>query len=250
MSKTQSTQKLEDKSKHGVLITGAANRIGKQIAIYFASKGYNIAIHYSHSRENAIKTQEEIKTKYNVECEIFKADFLNKTETSKLLSQVQSKFEIMHIVNSASIFYENKFSDIGMSDFDVFMEINLKVPYLLTKQFAQTASEGSSVINILDTKITQNKTKHFDYLLSKKFLEVFTKQVAYELAPKIRVNGIAPGVILPPKDKDEDYINGLLYNVPMRSVGSPEKITHAIDFLINNEFVTGQIIFIDGGENL
>ena len=233
-----------------VLITGAANRIGKQIAIYFASKGYNIAIHYSNSEETALETKEEIKTQYNVECEIFKADFLNRTETTNLFSEVQSVFEIKHLVNNASIFYENKFSDSGISDLDIFMEINFKTPYLLTKQFAQFASEGSCIINILDTKITQNQTRNFDYLLSKKFLEVFTKQVAYELAPKIRVNGIAPGVILPPKNKDENYLNSLVANIPMKSIGSINNITHSIDFLINNEFITGQVIFVDGGENL
>ena len=111
-------------SNHAVLITGAANRIGKQIAIYFASKGYNIAIHYSNSQETAIKTKEEIKALYNVECEIFKADFLNKTETSNLISEVRSIFEIKHLINNASIFHENKFTDSGTSDLDVFMEVN------------------------------------------------------------------------------------------------------------------------------
>lgn len=237
-------------SNHAVLITGAANRIGKQIAIYFASKGYNIAIHYSNSQETAIITKEEIKAQYNVECEIFRADFLNRTETSNLISEVRSIFEIKHLVNNASIFHENKFSDSGTSDLDIFMEVNFKTPYLLTKQFAQFASEGSCIINILDTKITQNQTKNFDYLLSKKFLEVFTKQVAYELAPKIRVNGIAPGVILPPKNKDENYLKSLVANIPMKSIGSINNITHSIDFLINNEFITGQVIIVDGGENL
>lgn len=238
------------KSNNGVLVTGAANRIGKQIALYFASKGYDIAIHYSNSTEAALETKKEITAKYNVDCEVFKADFLNETETINLLSAVRSQFNIKHIVNSASIFYENKFSDSGTSDLDVFMKINFKVPYLLTKLFAQFAPEGACVINILDTKITQNKTKHFDYLLSKKFLEVFTKQVAYDLAPKIRVNGISPGVILPPKDKDEEYLNRLTANVPLKKVGNVKNIIQSIDFLINNDFITGQIIFVDGGENL
>ena len=96
----------------------------------------------------------------------------------------------------------------------------------------------------------KKRKQNFDYLLSKKFLEVFTKQVAYELAPKIRVNGIAPGVILPPKNEDENYLNSMIANIPMNSIGSINNITHSIDFLINNEFITGQVIFVDGGENL
>lgn len=246
MNKTQFTQN----SHYCVLITGAANRIGKQIAFYFASKGYNLAIHYNNSDEGVIKTKNEIKAKYDVNCEVFKADFRNQEETINLVSEVQSYFKIKHLVNNASLFYENTFLDGNLSDFDIFMEINFKAPYLLTKEFSKIAEDGACILNILDTKVVRNQTKHFDYLLTKKFLEVFTKQVAYELAPKIRVNGIAPGIILPPKGKDEEYINKMAKNIPMKVSGDTDNITHAVDFLINNNFVTGQILFVDGGENL
>jgi pteridine reductase len=234
---------------NGVLITGAAKRIGKQIAVYFASKGYNIAIHYHNSDKEAIMTKHEIEQKHNVYCEIFKADFRNKTQTINLISKVQEKIKLEYLINNASMFHENSFSDEGSSNLDVFTEINFKAPYLLTKQFSKVVQKGG-IINILDTKITQNHTKHFDYLLSKKFLEAFTKQVAYELAHEIRVNGIAPGIILPPIDKGADYINDLASKIPMKSSGNTYNITQAIDFLITNNYVTGQIIFIDGGENL
>lgn len=234
---------------NGVLITGGANRIGKQLAFYFASKGHSIAIHYNSSYEDAINTKKDIERKYNVSCECFKADFRDKRQTINLIFEIQSKMKLKHLVNNASIFYENSFSKEGFYDLDTFMEINFKAPYLLTKHFSSIAHEGC-IINILDTKITQNKTKHFDYLLSKKFLEIFTKQVAYELAPEIRVNGIAPGIILPPMDKDADYINDLAAKTPMKISGHTNNITQAIDFFINNNYVTGQIVFIDGGENL
>lgn len=234
---------------NGVLITGAANRIGKQIALYFASKGHNIAIHYHNSDKEVIRTKNEIEQKYNVYCEIFKANFRDKTQTINLVLKVQEKMKLKYLINNASIFHENSFLEEGISDLDAFTEINFKAPYLLTKQFARIAKRGC-IINILDTKITQNHTNHFDYLLSKKFLDVFTKQVACELAPDIRVNGIAPGIILPPIDKNEEYISELAAKIPMKSSGNTYNITQTIDFLINNNFITGQIIFIDGGENL
>lgn len=236
--------------KDGVLITGAANRIGKEIAFYFASKGYDVAIHYNHSAEESLTTKKEIETKHGVQCRVFKADFEDRTQTVQLMKEVHSQLKIKHLINNASLFYENSFSKNSISDFDVFMKINFIAPYLLTQQFSEIVEDTGSIINILDTHISQNQTKHFDYLLSKKFLEIFTKQVAIELAPKIRVNGIAPGIILPPKDKNQEYIDGLAQKIPMKKTGNPHHITHAIDFLIHNPFVTGQIVFIDGGENL
>ena len=234
----------------GVLVTGASDRIGKQIAIHFASIGYNVAVHYSSSGEKAELTRQDILSKYDVQCELFKADFLDEKETQNLISNVNSGFKISCLVNNASIFYENRFMDKGTSDLTRFFDINFIAPYILTKQFAEVAPEGSLIINLLDTKISRNATRHFDYLLSKKFLSVFTRQVALELAPGIRVNGIAPGIILPPKDKDVSYIEKLAEKTPMKKIGRTENVLSSIDFLLNNHFVTGQILFADGGDNL
>ena len=234
----------------GVLVTGASDRLGKEIALYFASVGYNVAVHYSHSLEKARLTKKDIVSKYDVKCEIFKADFRNEEETQNLIPEVKSVFKINCLVNNASIFHENSFVDKGTSALTGFFDVNFKAPYILTKQFAEIAPEGALIINILDTKISTNTTSHFDYLLSKKFLAVFTRQVAVELAPKIRVNGIAPGIILPPADKDIHYIEKLAKNIPLKKRGHPANIINSIDFFINDNFVTGQIIFNDGGENL
>lgn len=234
----------------GVLVTGASDRIGRQIAMHFASLGYNVAVHFSSSAEKAELTRQDIESKHEVECRLFKADFRNKQETQNLISKVNSTLKISCLVNNASIFYENRFLDKGTSALTDFIDINFMAPYILTKQFTEIAPDGSLIVNLLDTKISSNATSHFDYLLSKKFLSVFTRQVALELAPGIRVNGIAPGIILPPKDKDIQYIEELAEKIPMKKTGWPENILSSIDFFLNNDFVTGQILFPDGGDNL
>lgn len=234
----------------GVLVTGGSDRLGRHIAMYFASAGYNVAVHYSSSAEKARLTKRDILSEYDVECEIFRADFRNMEETQNLISEVIPVFRISCLVNNASVFYENSFADKGTSDLTAFFDINFKAPYVLTKQFAEIAPEGALIINLLDTKISKNTTSHFDYLLTKKFLAVFTRQVAKELAPEIRVNGIAPGIILPPEGRDDQYIERLAENIPLLMRGYPDNIINSVDFFINDNFVTGQIIFNDGGENL
>lgn len=233
----------------GVFITGASDRIGKSLAIFFAKKGYNVAVHYSSSFENAQKTRQEI-LKTGVACELFQANFKNEKEVTRLINKANSIFEINCLINNASDFYPNNFTDAGTEHLRHFFDINFMSAYVLSKEFSKLTSKKALIINILDTNICKNKTEYFDYLLSKKFLEIFTKQVAFHLAPKIRVNGIAPGIILPPKDKNESYIQKRALNIPVKESGNPEKINLAVDYLLKNSFVTGEILYVDGGEHL
>jgi len=230
------------------LITGASNRIGKDIALALAGAGYNIALHYNHSEQKAAQTRLEILAK-NVFCETFKADLKNRNQTIELLSNISQKFNISLLVNNASMFIPDHLSDGNDPLFDELFNINFKAPYLLTREFAKRTKKGL-IINLLDTNISKNSSSHFNYLLTKKFLEVFTKMSAVELAPGIRVNGIAPGLILPPKGKDNSYLERLSDKIPLKSIGDVKNISDTVLFFIKNEFITGQIIYVDGGENL
>ncbi len=234
----------------GVLITGASDRIGKSLALFFANNNYNVAIHYSSSIEKAKQTQKEIISKTGVNCELFQADFRKENEIISLINRVNAKFTINCLINNASDFYENNFTDAGSEDLIHFFDVNFKAAYLLSKEFAKIEQDDALIINILDTNIRKNTTKHFDYLLSKKFLEIFTLQAAVDLAPKIRVNGIAPGIILAPQGKNEDHIRRMALNIPMRKIGNTENIILAAEYLLKNRFVTGEILFVDGGEHL
>lgn len=230
------------------LITGASDRIGKAIALALAGAGYNIALHYNHSEQKANRTRSEILAK-NIQCEIFKADLNSQKETTGLISSAFKKFNISVLVNNASLFVPDKLTDGNDQLFDELFHTNFKAPYLLTREFAKNTKKGL-IINILDTNISKNSTSHFNYLLTKKFLDVFTGMAAVELAPGIRVNGIAPGLILPPKGKDNSYLVRLSEKIPLKSTGNVKNISDTVLFLIKNEFLTGQIIYVDGGENL
>ena len=234
--------------REAALITGASDRLGKAIALALAGAGYNIALHYNNSEFKAYQTRDLIKSK-NVDCETFKADLSSKAACISLMSSVCKKFDIRVLVNNASIFVPDKLTDSNDQLFDELFRTNFMAPFLLTREFARHSEDGL-IINLLDTNIRKNKTTHFSYLLFKKFLAVFTTMSALELAPGIRVNGIAPGLILPPEGKDNSYLERLAVRIPLKKSGEPKNISDTVLFLIKNEFLTGQIIHIDGGENL
>jgi len=164
-----------------------------------------------------------------------------------LFEKANSFFRIDLLVNNASDFVPSTIYDEGTAMLNHMMQVNFNAPFLLTKLLAQTKRSGA-VINLLDTKISND---HLDYMLSKKALEALTLQTASSLGPQgIRVNAIAPGLILPPVDKDIDYIEKRACQIPLRKVGSLKAICDSVRFLVNSEFVTGQVLFIDGGEHL
>lgn len=234
--------------QQAALVTGASDRIGKAIALALADAGFNIALHYNNSEQKADQTKSEILAK-NVNCETFKADLKSQNETIELISSVYERFNLTLLINNASLFIPDKLTDGNDQMFDDIFQINFKAPYLLTREFAKKSKSGL-IINLLDTNISKNSTQHFNYLLSKKFLEVFTKMSAVELAPNIRVNGIAPGLILPPEGQDNLYLERLSKEIPLKRIGDVKNISDSVLFLIKNNFLTGQIIYVDAGENL
>jgi pteridine reductase len=234
--------------QEAALITGASDRIGKAIALALASAGYNIALHFNNSEFKAFQTRDLIKA-FNVDCETFKADLSSKEETISFISSAFKKFNIKVLVNSASLFVPDKLSDSNDLLFDKLFRVNFVAPYLLSREFAKLAEDGL-IINILDTHISRNSTVHFSYLLTKKFLAEFTKMAAIEFSPDIRVNAIAPGLILPPEGHDISYLERLSEKIPLKKSGNVKNISETVLYFIKNDFITGQTIYVDGGENL
>jgi len=231
------------------LITGGGKRIGKAIALKLAHRGFTIALHYNHSRLAAQTTAAQI-TKNGGICKLFSCDLSNEKAVSALLQKVRKKLTPPELlINNASLFEKSKLRTARLKSFNQHMAINLKAPFILSRDFANTCKKGH-IINILDTHITQNQTKHMIYLLSKKALAELTKMSALELAPNIRVNGIAPGLILSPVNVKKGHINRLAKNVPLKKKGEPSQITACIEFLLDNPYLTGQILYNDGGEHL
>lgn len=237
------------KPQETVLITGAGKRIGSKIAQELSVKGYAIALHYLHAKGEAENTCRLIRKKGGA-CEIFAADLTNTQEIQSLITNVTKKLPGLRIlINNAAIFEKGSILNSSTELFDRHFQINLRAPYLLTQQFAKTCKHGL-IINLLDRDITKHKTSHLAYLLSKKSLADLTELSALDLAPSIRVNAVAPGAILPPAGKNLSYLKAIAKKIPLKTTATPKDIALAIEFLINNHHMTGQTIFVDGGEHL
>jgi NAD(P)-dependent dehydrogenase (short-subunit alcohol dehydrogenase family) len=232
------------------LITGGSDRIGKAVAIHLAKQGYHLVLHYNSAKEKAENLQMHIESTYKVKVELLQINFLKENDFDRIFEDFKNKnITIEVLVNCASDFIPSSFNERGSELFDKEMTINLKIPYLLTKAFARVFGKGN-IINFVDTKVAKNKTVHLDYILSKKLLKDFTKISAVELAPNIRVNAIAPGLILPPEGKDESYLLNLAKDIPLKTIGNLDEILKAFQFILDSYFFTGQILYIDGGEHL
>ena len=233
------------------LITGGSKRIGRAITEHLAKKGWNVIIHYNHSAETAIALVQDLSSKYPKQLfSSVTANLANSHEVLSLIPNIVEKrgpFDLL--VNNASVFNKGDFKETSEELFDTQMNVNFKAPFFLMRDFANYCKKGN-IINFVDTRITNNKSDYAAYSLSKKALWESTKMAALRFAPKIRVNAIAPGVTLAPADEGEEYLQKLAQTIPMKKPGGVEPIIKSINFILENDHLTGQLLFADGGENL
>jgi len=238
-----------EKPKGTVLITGSAKRIGRTLAIGLAHDGYGIALHYRSSKKDAEAARLEIQD-FGGRCELFQADLSQSNDVHQLIPRVVKTCpDLTILINNASLFQCKTFFETDENVFDAHFDLNFKAPFFLTQQFSQSVKKGQ-VIHLLDTKINKHSQYYFAYTLTKKVLYEFTKMAAKELGPHIRVNSVAPGLILPSKSMSEDEFEKLGKRIPLQTTGRPEDILSAVRFLIHHPFITGECIHVDGGEHL
>jgi NAD(P)-dependent dehydrogenase (short-subunit alcohol dehydrogenase family) len=237
------------------LITGASKRIGKAMAIFLAQKKYNLVLHYNNSQQEAIVLAQDLSAKYTIKCDIVFCD-LQKDVTDFAKNIFIDFPQINLLINNASIFHKSKFLDPRQQQLEQNLNVHLFAPLILSHFFAKNCLQhnlqSAQIINMVDKNIVRYDTTHFFYLLSKKSLAEATKMLALELAPQIRVNAIAPGFILSsvhssnPELEQQQMAN----IIPLKFTGNTSNILQAMDFLLSNQFITGQIIFVDGGASL
>jgi pteridine reductase len=234
-------------SKGAALVTGGAVRLGKAIAITLATLGFDIALHYNSSYAEAAKTQQEILDLGRV-CQLFQQDLSKAEELEHFMAAVASAMpDLAILVNSAAYYERSTIANTSLELFDKQFSLNLRTPFFLTQHFANQVAEGQ-IINICDSKIAFNQYPYAAYLLAKKSLAEFTYMAAAEFAPRIRVNGVAPGVVMPPTNQDPDYVKWRFEGIPLKRQGDLKNITQAVKMLVENDYITGHIIFVDGGE--
>ena len=235
-----------------VLITGAATRVGRAIAIHFAEKGWNVALHYFRSSSKAKELKKIIGQNF-VKVALIKADLKNPKQTEKIFLLAKKKLgNIDCLVNNAALFEKDDILNFTVKSWNEHLNINLLAPTILTKQFAKQASKKtfSNIINIIDQRIF-NLTPYFmSYTISKTGLQTLTKTMAMRLGPNIKVNGIAPGPTIKSKRQTNTHFKNQIKSTLLKKTVRLQDICDTVDFLINNDSITGQIIAVDSGQNL
>jgi pteridine reductase len=246
------------------LVTGAAHRVGRAIALELARRGCGVILHYGRSRDAARDTAEEIRGR-GVPCWLAPADLADPAEIDDLFDRLRGdrmsgeapRLDVL--VNSAARFESRAFGEITVEDWDAVLAVNLRAPFLLTQRAAawmgaspRPEGESGLVVNLADLAGIQTWRGFTHHGVSKAGLLHLTRLAARELAPAVRVNAIVPGAILPPPGTDEsdELWREIRERIPLGRTGSPELVAHTVVYLAENEFVTGAVVPLDGGERL
>ncbi len=240
--------------KKTIFITGAAKRIGKEIALCFSEMGWNIIIHYNSSKNDAQVLADEINGTNSDSAITVQGNLDVKEDVEKVINEVRDAFPTIDLlINNASTFYPTPIEDISEEHWDKLVGSNLKGPLFLIKGLKDKLKESKgSIINITDTNLSKGVANYSIYSAAKAGLESITKGLARELAPDIKVNAIAPGAMLEPPDVTwtEEQKSKVISSIPLNRMGSVEDISEAVKFLAKSNYITGQIIKVDGGRSL
>jgi NAD(P)-dependent dehydrogenase (short-subunit alcohol dehydrogenase family) len=233
-----------------VLVTGGAHRIGKAIAMTLAKMGATqVVFTFNSSAEAAEMTVQEIRA-FGCEVLAIRCDQSDIQQIDQTIEMIKEKFGRLDVlVNSASVLFEGEFFNVTSETWDVVMNINSRGPFFFMQKAASLMLEGDGgvIVNIIDESVVKPALKWIHHGASKAALWNITRSASMALAPKIRVNAVLPGAVLKPPDYTDEHWEGLIPTIPLRKLGSAEDVSQAVKYLINAEFVTGQMIVVDGG---
>jgi NAD(P)-dependent dehydrogenase (short-subunit alcohol dehydrogenase family) len=242
------------------IVTGGAVRLGRELALGLAEEGVHIVLHYNHSSEDAQQTSRETQER-GARVLLIQADFEDSQAAARRVVEAGFKEfgSVAFLINSAATFESASLSETTVDLWDRHFAINLKTPFFLAQEFAgrfeklnSSKKRRGQILNILDWRATHPAAgkAHLAYTLAKSGLAALTQALAVELGPGIQVNGIAPGAILPPPGKSDEHLQTLAQNNPLGRVGSPADIVRAAVYLLKSDFITGEILHVNGGEHL
>ncbi|MFQ5966425.1 MAG: SDR family oxidoreductase [Acidimicrobiia bacterium] len=233
-------------------MTGGAHRVGRAIVLELADARCRVGLHYGTSVDAAKQTASELEER-GVTMSLHQGDLSIAGVAEQVVAEASEAIGPLRVlVNSAAVFPEDRIETITREQWDTTVAINLNAPVFLTQAFAAQLPDGmtGSVVNISDWRIERPYPDHFSYNVTKGALSSFTRVAAAALAPRVRVNALALGAILPPPGKDFAYLRELAQDIPLRRPGSPEAVGKAVRALLENDFVTGQVLGVTGGAEL
>lgn len=232
------------------LVTGGAKRIGRAICLELAAAGFDLAIHHRDSGDEAEELAREIEA-MGRRAACLSVDLADGIATHALIGRAAEALGPLSVlVNNASVFADDRLESLTGESWAAHMDVNLRAPVLLAQAFAAQAPDGSAIVNILDQRVLKPDPRFFSYGLSKSALWVATRTMAQALAPRIRVNGVGPGPILPSVHQAAGEFEAEARATPLQRAGSPEAVADAVRWLVDAGQVTGQMIAVDGGQHL
>ncbi len=233
-----------------VLITGGALRIGRSLALALARSGADIVLHYGKSREAAESAQAEIEA-IGRKVHLLQADLADASQAAALISRAREHSPLFAMVNNASVFEPSDWENTSLEQWNRALSVNLTAPFLLCQDFARLLPPGEEgrIVSLLDWRALHPGREHLAYTVSNAALAALTRSLAITLAPRITVNGLALGAILPPSDGAPSKIN--LKQIPARRWASLDEVGQSLVFLLDGPaYITGEIIHVDGGRHL
>lgn len=228
------------------LVTGAAHRLGKVFALTLAQQGFDILLHYYRSLDAALQAQAEVEA-VGRRVTLAQADLTDPNQIQTLISNLDS---LKVLVNSAAFMPAGNVNALTLENWDTALDLNLRAPFLLARECAHKMDDGGLIVNITDVGAQKAWSRYPSYTVSKAALESLTRILARALAPKIRVNAIAPGLVLQSDIVPDEEWQRLLNRIPLKRPARLEELASALEFLLKNEYITGQTIVVDGGYSL
>jgi len=241
-----------DLSQKAAIVTGGAVRVGRAITLALAGAGVDVFVHYNRSSGPAEETAEAARS-LGVRAAVGSANLSDPSSVGDLVAAATDALgPVSLLVNSASGFPEDTIEDVTVEGWGRSLDLTLAAPVFLTQAFARAlpGDGAGAVVNVTDVKTMTPYRKHFSYMVAKGGIDTFTRAAALALAPRIRVNAVALGVILPPPGEGEEYVTALAAEIPLQRAGGTDPVADTVLYLLRNDFVTGEIVRVDGGAHL
>ena len=233
------------------LVTGASQRLGKAIALELAGSGFAVGLHFHRSQSEAANTAREIEA-LGVPALLLPADLRDPRQIKELFNNIPTRdYRLSVMVNSASVMLQKDLVELTVVEWDDTLNLNLRAPWLCAVEAAKIMGQtGGVIVNITDSGTRQVWSNYAAYIISKSGLEMLTRLLARTLAPAVRVNGIAPGLILPSKATEPEKWQTLVNRLPLKKSGTPQQIAKAVLHMVANDYITGETLVVDGGYQL